>query len=144
MQFLTFKISFKVLYDSENGPVLQFATVGQPIYHKWSCEDSKDNMIYCLTVHTCKVDDGHGSVQELLDSNGCPIDRTLLDELDYKTDLMAGRRSYVFKFADQTTIYFSCQLRLEVKTTAQGVCEVKSQKRTIKIRLENVGSLFEE
>uniref|UniRef100_A0A914EEH2 ZP domain-containing protein n=1 Tax=Acrobeloides nanus TaxID=290746 RepID=A0A914EEH2_9BILA len=120
------KCSYEVLYDNENGQIVQFATIGQPIYHKWTCEDSKDNMIHCLTVHSCKVDDGRGNIQELLDTDGCPIDRVLLDELEYKTDLQAGKRSYVFKFADQATVYFSCQLRLEVKTTPQGVCERSS------------------
>lgn len=26
--------------------------------------------LYCLTVHSCEVDDGHGHVQRLLDADG--------------------------------------------------------------------------
>lgn len=50
---------------------------GQPIIHRWSCAPESDedgststSTEYCLTVHTCTIDDGHGNEQKLLDYNG--------------------------------------------------------------------------
>ena len=99
--------------------------IGQPVYHKWSCEqsDPKKNT-NCLTVHSCFVDDGQGFKQVLLDENGCPTDPILLDEIEYKGDLEAGRESFVFKFADKPTIFFSCQLRIDTKDSVTGKCKV--------------------
>ncbi|KAF7630780.1 ZP domain-containing protein [Meloidogyne graminicola] len=63
----------------------------------------------------CQVDDGQGSTQKLLDENGCSLDEALFGSIEYKTDLEAIQRGNAFKFADRVTIYFNCQLRLELK-----------------------------
>jgi hypothetical protein len=52
------------------------------------------------------------------------MDKTLLDEIDYKSDLEAGRKGFVFKFADRPTLYFGCQLRLELKSEWNQACRV--------------------
>uniref|UniRef100_A0AC34Q6Y8 ZP domain-containing protein n=1 Tax=Panagrolaimus sp. JU765 TaxID=591449 RepID=A0AC34Q6Y8_9BILA len=118
------KCKYEVLEGGENGPPLTYGAIGQPVYHKWTCspQGSKRN-VHCLTVHSCVVDDGQGLKQYLLDEKGCPVDPLLLDEIDYKGDLEAGRDSYVFKFADKPTIFFSCQLRVEVKDPESGMCK---------------------
>uniref|UniRef100_A0A914QEG9 ZP domain-containing protein n=1 Tax=Panagrolaimus davidi TaxID=227884 RepID=A0A914QEG9_9BILA len=115
------KCKYEVLEENENGPPLSFAAIGQPVYHKWSCETSSADM-HCLTVHSCMVDDGQGLKQDLLDSDGCPVDTVLLDSIDYKGDLEAGKDSFVFKFADKPTVFFSCQLRVEPKDMDTGLC----------------------
>lgn len=68
-----------------------------------------------MTVHTCFVADGEGQKILIIDSNGCALDRYLLGNLEYITDLMAGRESHVFKYADKPNVYFNCQVRLELK-----------------------------
>uniref|UniRef100_A0A914YFI9 ZP domain-containing protein n=1 Tax=Panagrolaimus superbus TaxID=310955 RepID=A0A914YFI9_9BILA len=70
------------------------------------------------------VDDGQGLKQDLLDNDGCPVDTVLLDAIDYKGDLEAGKDSFVFKFADKPTVFFSCQLRVEPKDADTGLCVV--------------------
>uniref|UniRef100_A0A1I7XI56 ZP domain-containing protein n=1 Tax=Heterorhabditis bacteriophora TaxID=37862 RepID=A0A1I7XI56_HETBA len=36
---------------------------------KWSCE-APDKDLYCMTVHSCSADDGHGMGQQLVDEKG--------------------------------------------------------------------------
>lgn len=48
------------------------------------------------------------------------MDRTLLDEIEYKGDLEAGRESFVFKFADLPTVFFG-NLRLPKRRQSYGV-----------------------
>ncbi|KAE9556694.1 hypothetical protein FO519_000100 [Halicephalobus sp. NKZ332] len=124
------KCKYEVLENDEHGDPLSFAVIGQPVYHKWSCDqaDPKRNT-HCLTVHSCSVDDGQGIKQMLLDERGCPVDSILLDEIDYKGDLEAGRESFVFKFADKPTIFFSCQLRVEAKEDSSGKCKKRPKKK---------------
>uniref|UniRef100_A0A915NM61 ZP domain-containing protein n=1 Tax=Meloidogyne floridensis TaxID=298350 RepID=A0A915NM61_9BILA len=101
------KCRYQVL-GSEKGEQISFAAIGQPIIHKWICNylGNENEGIYCLTVHSCQVDDGQGNVQKLLDENGCPIDEALFGLIEYKTDLEAIQRGNAFKFADRNTIYF--------------------------------------
>nr|CAD2178020.1 unnamed protein product [Meloidogyne enterolobii] len=65
------KCRYQVL-GSEKGEQISFAAIGQPIIHKWICNylGNENEGIYCLTVHSCQVDDGQGNVQKLLDENG--------------------------------------------------------------------------
>ncbi|KAI6223696.1 CBN-CUTL-4 protein [Aphelenchoides fujianensis] len=132
----------KCRYDvlTADGKTLMFATLGSQVMHRWSCESSaKDaleeseeevgNHQYCLTVHSCDVSDGgKGDSQKLLDANGCPIDKSLMDAIDYSGGyLEASYKGFVFKFADKPTIYFSCALRLELKE-ADGTCSRTSDR----------------
>ena len=58
--------------------------------------------MFCMRVHTCKVGDGQGGQPVLiLDERGCAVDRYVLRNLDYLSDLMAGQEAHVFKFADK-------------------------------------------
>ncbi len=58
---------------------------------------------FCMEVHDCIVQDGTGGQADiqLLDSDGCAIDKHLLDNIRYSGDLVAGREAHVFKFAGQ-------------------------------------------
>lgn len=60
---------------NEDRKPLLFATIGQTVVHRWSCsleeeEEGDGTTGYCISVHTCTVDDGHGNEQKLVDYNG--------------------------------------------------------------------------
>ncbi|KAK6757500.1 hypothetical protein RB195_015366 [Necator americanus] len=113
---------YEVLTKDQNGSPVMFATIGDIVYHKWSC-DSDDSVQYCMTVHSCTADDGQGIGQQLIDENGCSLDNFLLKNLDYGDDLVAGQVAHVFKFADKPTIFFACMIRLEIKDDASSPCK---------------------
>lgn len=68
-----------------------------------------------MTVHSCFVDDGLGEKVDLVDADGCALDKFLLGNLEYPTDLMAGVAAHVFKYADRAQLYFQCQITILVK-----------------------------
>ena len=70
---------------------------------------------FCMVVYDCKVDDGTGDVIQLLDQDGCALDKYLLGNLEYPTDLMAGKEAHAFKYADRPNLYFNCQIKINVK-----------------------------
>lgn len=43
----------------------RYALVGQAVYHKWTC-DTETTDTFCMTVHSCFVDDGNVSNKELV------------------------------------------------------------------------------
>ncbi|KHJ76299.1 hypothetical protein OESDEN_24081 [Oesophagostomum dentatum] len=46
-----------------------------------------------MVVHSCFVDDGKGDRVEILDPDGCAVDRYVLNNLEYPGDLLAGQNS---------------------------------------------------
>ena len=60
---------YEVLAGGPEGPPVFYATIGQMVYHKWSC-DTETQGVFCMTVHTCIVDDGNGDKVELVDNKG--------------------------------------------------------------------------
>ncbi|VDM62208.1 unnamed protein product, partial [Angiostrongylus costaricensis] len=83
---------YEVLNKDRNGSPVQFASLGATVYHKWTCE-SEDMKQYCMTVHSCTANDGHGIGQRLIDEKGCSLDQYLLDNLEYGADLTAGKEA---------------------------------------------------
>lgn len=81
---------YDILDNGPTGQPVKFAVIGQQVYHKWTC-DSETTDIFCMVVHTCFVDDGAGNSVNILTDEGCGIDRHLLQNLEYTTDLMAGK-----------------------------------------------------
>jgi hypothetical protein len=111
--------TYQVLTGGPEGSVVQYAKVGDKVFHKWSCSFEMPEL-YCMLIHTCTVDDGSGTLVDMIDQEGCSKDPVILDDLTYITDLMAGTEASVFKFADKTHLYFSCQVQLSLKHEQEG------------------------
>uniref|UniRef100_A0AC34QRU0 ZP domain-containing protein n=1 Tax=Panagrolaimus sp. JU765 TaxID=591449 RepID=A0AC34QRU0_9BILA len=111
---------YEILSDGPTGKPVKYARIGDHVYHKWTCE-SESVGVYCMKVHSCSVSDGQGGEAVLvLDSEGCEIDRFVLQNLDYSGDLTAGQGAHVFKFADKPSLHFNCQLELSLKDPKSG------------------------
>ena len=105
---------YEILDGGPAGKPIQFAVVGQQVYHNFKC-DSETIDTFCMVVHDCFVDDGNGDKVETLDSNGCAKDKFVLNNLEYPSDLMAGQEAHVFKYADRASLFFQCQISITVK-----------------------------
>ncbi|VDM37223.1 unnamed protein product [Toxocara canis] len=100
---------------------LSVVSVGNKLLHKWTC-DSTAPSLWCMTVHSCFVEDGSGTQFVILDDNGCAIDRYLLDNLEYGPgELQAQKEAHAFKFADRVVVNFQCSIRLDIR---DGECPV--------------------
>lgn len=66
-------------------------------------------------MHSCVVDDGKGDKVELLNADGCALDKYLLNNLEYPTDLMAGQEAHVYKYADRSQLFYQCQITITIK-----------------------------
>lgn len=60
----------------------------------------------------------------------CALDKYLLTNLEYPTDLMAGREAHVYKYADRDNMYFDCQISITVKEPGLDYCDVKKKEKT--------------
>ncbi|VDK49623.1 unnamed protein product, partial [Anisakis simplex] len=110
---------------------LSVVSVGNKLLHKWTC-------LWCMTVHSCFVEDGSGTQFVILDDTGCAIDRYLLDNLEYGPgELQAQKEAHAFKFADRVVVNFQCSIRLDIR---DGECprpqcrDLSSKKRALKRR----------
>ncbi|KHN87071.1 Cuticlin-1 [Toxocara canis] len=61
---------YEILDGGPTGQPVQFATIGQQVYHKWTC-DSETVDTFCAVVRSCFVDDGNGDNVQLLNEEGC-------------------------------------------------------------------------
>ncbi|VDM36712.1 unnamed protein product [Toxocara canis] len=105
---------YEILDGGPTGQPIQFATIGQQVYHKWTC-DSETVDTFCAVVHSCTVDDGKGDTVEILNADGCALDKFLLNNLEYPTDLMAGQEAHVYKYADRSQLFYQCQISITIK-----------------------------
>ncbi|PAV76735.1 hypothetical protein WR25_21057 [Diploscapter pachys] len=87
--------------------------------------------MWCMRVHTCRVDDGSGTEFVVLDERGCSVDQFLLDNLDYApSGLFAQKESHAFKFSDRLVVNFECSIRIDLKENGQ--CPTESHE--VKVR----------
>uniref|UniRef100_A0A0N5A826 ZP domain-containing protein n=1 Tax=Syphacia muris TaxID=451379 RepID=A0A0N5A826_9BILA len=105
---------YEILEGGPTGQPIQYATIGQQVYHKWTC-DSETVDTFCAIVHSCTVDDGRGDTIEILNADGCALDKYLLNNLEYPTDLMAGQEAHVYKYADRSQLFYQCQISITIK-----------------------------
>lgn len=105
---------YDILDGGPSGPIIDFAIVGQQVYHKWTC-DTETVDTFCMVVHSCYVDDQAGDRVDLIGPDGCAVDVYLLNNPEYLTDLMAGVEAHVFKYADRSGLYFQCQITIIIK-----------------------------
>ncbi|EYB84566.1 hypothetical protein Y032_0314g2233 [Ancylostoma ceylanicum] len=105
---------YEILDGGPTGAPIQFATIGQQVYHKWTC-DSETTDTFCAVVHSCTVDDGNGDTVQILNEEGCALDKFLLNNLEYPTDLMAGQEAHVYKYADRSQLFYQCQISITIK-----------------------------
>jgi len=104
----------QILEGGPTGQPIQFATIGQQVYHKWTC-DSETVDTFCAVVHSCVVDDGNGDTVQILNEEGCALDKFLLNNLEYPTDLSAGQEAHVYKYADRSQLFYQCQISITIK-----------------------------
>uniref|UniRef100_A0A1I7XPH5 ZP domain-containing protein n=1 Tax=Heterorhabditis bacteriophora TaxID=37862 RepID=A0A1I7XPH5_HETBA len=140
---------YEILSDDPNGIPIKYAKIGDTVYHKWTCISELTD-VYCMRVHSCTVYDGQGGPPvTVLDANGCSIDGVILQNLNYLSDLTAGKPAQVFKFADKAGLYFNCQIQLTIKdkqygcSTSQPQCAqtyVESAAQTTEVSSEYTGS----
>uniref|UniRef100_A0AC34GEN5 ZP domain-containing protein n=1 Tax=Panagrolaimus sp. ES5 TaxID=591445 RepID=A0AC34GEN5_9BILA len=107
---------YELLDGGPYGPPIVFATVGQKIFHKWTCEPVTTDSSFCMIVHSCVVDSGLREFIDILDRRGCALDSMLLPNLEYSTDLIAGQQTQVYKYADRDTLFFQCQISISAKS----------------------------
>ncbi|KAE9550676.1 hypothetical protein FO519_006119 [Halicephalobus sp. NKZ332] len=116
---------------------LSVVSVGSKLLHRWVCDSSAPDL-WCMTVHSCFIEDGSGTEFTILTDEGCAIDRFLLDNLEYGPGaLEAQKEAHAIKFADKVVVNFQCSIRLDIK---DGECQIpkcpdlKGQKRKLKRR----------
>uniref|UniRef100_A0A1I7UT32 ZP domain-containing protein n=2 Tax=Caenorhabditis tropicalis TaxID=1561998 RepID=A0A1I7UT32_9PELO len=117
--------TYSVRRDSVTGPIVEYAKVGETVYHVWNCESD----MFSMLVHSCFVDDGNGDERKpLLDEHGCAIDPLILPDLSYnKENNVAYAQVNVFKFADKISTYFQCAVSTCMNT--EGMCDGKTPPR---------------
>uniref|UniRef100_A0A8R1DHB2 ZP domain-containing protein n=1 Tax=Caenorhabditis japonica TaxID=281687 RepID=A0A8R1DHB2_CAEJA len=117
--------TYSVRRDSTTGPIVEYAKVGDTVFHVWNCESD----MFSMLVHSCFVDDGNGDERKpLLDEHGCAIDPLILPDLTYnKENNVAFAQVNVFKFADKISTYFQCAV--STCMNSEGMCDGKTPPR---------------
>ncbi|KAI6228405.1 Zona pellucida domain-containing protein [Aphelenchoides besseyi] len=105
--------NYQVHRDSPNGPIVQYSKVGEVLYHVWNCKSD----MYAMLLSHCKVVDGKGTEYQLIDTNGCSTDTGIFPQITYSKDLSTAMvQTTAFNFPDRNNMYFSCKIRLCIKS----------------------------
>ncbi|CAI5442222.1 unnamed protein product [Caenorhabditis angaria] len=104
--------SYTIRKSSQDGPKIQYASIGDSVYHVWSCDGDHSGIL----VQNCHVEDGQGNRILIIDQNGCGIDRYVMATPKYnQNQSIAYQETHVFKFAQRTITRFTCQIRICLK-----------------------------
>ncbi|VDM38661.1 unnamed protein product [Toxocara canis] len=101
--------TYTIRTGSVNGRQVTYGQVGERIYHVWQCDDEAQTFF----VHSCFVTDGRGNRFDLVDADGCSIDRAVQPELEY--DLSANRvvaPTWGYKFSQTSLLNYQCVLEM--------------------------------
>uniref|UniRef100_A0A914CEJ3 ZP domain-containing protein n=1 Tax=Acrobeloides nanus TaxID=290746 RepID=A0A914CEJ3_9BILA len=93
-----------------DGDLVRYVNVGDPIVHKWEC----DNPNYGMLVKNCEIKDGTGFTKQVLDEKGCPTySHDIFGQPKYDSEL---KRAYVptfaYKLPDVSQLFFECQIQV--------------------------------
>lgn len=114
-QFVPMPICRYEILDAPDGQQVQFALIGQAVFHKWTC-DTETVDTFCMFVYSCFVVDPAGNDRlDLIDEQGCATDKYLMGNIEYPSDLMGVKEVHVFKYADRPALFFQCQISITVK-----------------------------
>uniref|UniRef100_A0A0N5ARK5 ZP domain-containing protein n=1 Tax=Syphacia muris TaxID=451379 RepID=A0A0N5ARK5_9BILA len=105
---------YEILLNGPDGTPVSYAEIGQQVYHKWTCS-SETTDTFCMVVHSCFVDDGNGDKVNIINDEGCALDRYVLNNLDYPSDLVAGQEAHIYKYADRSQLFYQCQITITIK-----------------------------
>ncbi|CAJ0605347.1 unnamed protein product [Cylicocyclus nassatus] len=95
-----------------DGKAIQNVRVGDRVKHEWTCKTSVPN-VYTMLVHSCFVEDGAGQRYEVVDENGCSLDRYILNTPSYSSDgLTANVDAFMMKFPDRSSVDFQCAIKI--------------------------------
>ncbi|VDM78990.1 unnamed protein product [Strongylus vulgaris] len=70
--------------DTLDGPRTQSATIGQLVYHRWTCPSND----YAFKVYRCYVHNGYQQSYQIINDQGCSLDEQILPHPTY--DLQKG------------------------------------------------------
>jgi len=111
---------YSVHAGGPDGPVVSRAKIGDPLYHKWTCDTPNANShMFCMMVNNCTVGAVNGirSIKHpIIDENGCTLEPQILPDVSYENDLDGGILCNAFSLGfDQPTISFNCGIKLLLK-----------------------------
>uniref|UniRef100_A0A0K0ESI9 ZP domain-containing protein n=1 Tax=Strongyloides stercoralis TaxID=6248 RepID=A0A0K0ESI9_STRER len=109
---------YEILNGGPYGEIVTISTIGNLVYHKWTCETENIDS-FCMLIHSCYVDDGNSNKIEIIDKNGCSVDKALINNIEYTSDFVGGQLSSVYKYADRPQMYYQCQISINIKELYQ-------------------------
>jgi hypothetical protein len=137
---------YSVRRATANGPLVRSAQVGDTVYHRWQCtgngktrapflfiqhpSSQMRTACWCTRVmlrmpvvarRTLSTTTGRSLTRILLPTvwPRCTLDALLMPNIQYNNDLtLAYTSALVFKYPDNSFVYFRCQLRMCTKVDA--------------------------
>merc|ERR1719333_814777 len=120
--------SMRIFYgEPAEGLVAENVKIGDPLALVVSIDDQD---IYGMHVTSCSVRDGLGwSDQELINTEGCPVDDEIMGEFEYSASKTTALvRFQAHKFPYTSSVYYQCNVKLCIKhaggcDTVPPICE---------------------
>ena len=100
--------------EPSEGLVAENVKIGDPLALVVSIDDQD---IYGMHVTSCTVRDGLGwSDQDLINSEGCPLDTEIMGEFEYSASKTTALvRFQAHKFPYTSSVYYQCNVKLCIK-----------------------------